>query len=132
MTAKVILDKSAINGIERKALKCLGKTAKVLQDDIREAQVIPRMTGTLNNEGFAVDTSTENKGYVRMRFTPPYSRRLYYHPEYNFHTSSWSDGKRTYDGNPHAQGKWLRHWLKGGKWAKRPAEIFEAFLKKEI
>lgn len=129
---QVILDHSAIKDVERKALKCLGMTAKVLQDDIRQEQVIPRMTGTLNNEGFVVDTTTEQKGYVRLRFTPPYSRRLYYHPEYHFHRSPWSDGKRTYDGNPNAQGLWLRHWQKGGKYAKRPAEIFEAFLKRSL
>lgn len=122
MSTKVILDQSAIKGIEKKAYKYLGMTAKVLQGDIRQAMVIPRDTGNLQGEGFYVDTTTESKGYVRMRFTPPYSRRLYYHPEYNFRT----------DKNPNAQGQWLRHWLKGGKYESRPKEIFEELLKKGL
>ena len=122
MSTQVILDHAAIKGIEKKAYKCLGLTAKVLQDDIREAQVVPRDKGTLQGEGFKVDTSTEAQGYVRLRFTPPYSRRLYFHPEYNFRT----------DENPHAQGLWLRHWQKGGQYEKRPAEIFEKLLKRYV
>lgn len=119
---QVILDKIAIKAVEKKAYKCLGMTAKILQDDIRQAQVIPRDTGVLQNEGFFVDTSTENKGYVRMKFQTPYARRLYFHPEYKFRT----------DKNPNAQGLWLRHWQKGGKYQKRPQQIFELLLKKEL
>lgn len=118
----VILDKSAIKGIEQKAYKCLGKTAKVLQDDIRQAMVVPRDTGNLQNEAFHVDTTTEQKGYVRLSFNAPYARRLYYHPEYNFRT----------DKNPDAQGLWLRHWQAKGKYAKRPQEILSEFLKREL
>lgn len=118
----VILDKSAIKGIEQKAYSCLGKTAKVLQDEIRQEMVVPRDTGNLQNEAFHVDTSTEQKGYVRLSFNAPYARRLYYHPEYNFRT----------DQNPNAQGLWLRHWQKKGKHAKRPKEIFESLLKMKL
>lgn len=129
----VILDKSAIKGIEQKAYKCLGKTAKTLQDEIREAQVIPRMDGNLSGEAFHVDTTTEQKGYVRMSFNAPYARRLYYHPEYHFHKEPWTDAKgNNHDGNPNAQGLWLRHWQKKGKYAKRPQEILSEFLKREL
>ena len=119
---QVILDREAIRSVERKAYKCLGLTAKVLQDEIRQAQVIPRDVGTLQGEAFVVDTSTEQKGYVRMSFNTPYARRLYFHPEYNFR----------HDQNPNAQGLWLRSWQKGGKKEKRPADIFEKLLKKEL
>ena len=129
----VILNKAAIKNIEQKAYKCLGETAKVLQDEIREAGVIPRMDNHLAGEKFIVDTSTEGKGYVRMRFEGPYARRLYFHPEYNFHKSPWTgpDG-RSHDGNPNAQGEWLKPWLKGGKYQKRPREIFAALLKGQL
>lgn len=116
------LDKNAIKGIEQKAYKCLGLTARVLQDDIREAMVVPRDTGNLQNEGFFVDNSTEKKGFVRLQFTPPYSRRLYFHPEYKFNR----------DKNPNAQGMWLRAWQKGGKHEKRAQEVFSELLKKEL
>lgn len=129
----VILDKSAIKGIEQKAYSCLGKTAKTLQDEIREEMVIPRAEGNLQGEAFHVDTSTEQKGYVRMSFNAPYARRLYYHPEYKFHKSPWTDSKgNSYEGNPNAQGLWLRHWQKKGKHAKRPKEIFEGLLKMKL
>ena len=120
--SEVILDKSAIQGIERKCLRCLGKTAKVLQGEIRNSMVVPRDTGHLQNEAFHVDTTTEMQGYVRMSFNTPYARRLYFHPEYNFRT----------DQNPSAQGLWLRHWQKGGDRENRPKEIFEALVKMEL
>ena len=119
---QVILDRAAIKDVEKKAYKCLGMTGKVLQDEIRQAQVVPRDTGNLQNESFVVDTTTEQKGYVRLRFTAPYSRRLYFHPEYNFRT----------DENPHAQGLWLRHWQKGGQYEKRPAEILHDLIKRYV
>lgn len=118
----VIFDKQAIAGIQWKALKCLGMTGKVLQGEIRNAMVIPRDMGNLQNEAFHVDTSTERQGYVRMSFNAPYARRLYFHPEYNFRT----------DQNPNAEGLWLRHWMKGGDKEKRPAEIFGGLLKKQL
>lgn len=119
---QIILDRMAIKNIEKKAYRCLGLTAKTLQDDIREAQVVPRDVGKLQGEAFVVDTSTENKGFVRMKFQTPYARRLYFHPEYNF----------SHDENPNAQGRWLSLWQKGGKYQKRPKEIFEAYLKREL
>lgn len=120
--AKVVLDHAAIKGIEQKALQCLGLTAKVLQDDIRQAQVIPRDTGNLQGEAFSVDTTREQNGVVAMRFMTPYARRLYFHPEYNFQT----------DENPFAQGLWLQHWLKGGQYADRPQEIFGELLQRSL
>lgn len=117
--AKVVLNQAAIKGIEQKALKCLGLTAKVLQDDIRQVQVVPRDTGNLQGEAFTVDTSREQNGIVSMRFMTPYARRLYFHPEYDFKT----------DENPFAQGLWLKPWLKGGMYAQRPQEIFTKLLK---
>ena len=116
--SRVILNKSAIKGIERKALDCLGITAEVLQDEIREAQVIPRDTGNLQNEGFVVDTSAQQRGTVRLRFTPPYARRLYYH--------------LSHVKNPNSQGLWLKSWMKGGQYEKRPAQIFEELLKRRV
>ena len=65
---QVILDKSAIKGIEQKAYKCLGMTAILLQGEIRNEMVIPRAGGNLQGEAFHVDTTTEQKGYVRMEF----------------------------------------------------------------
>lgn len=96
----------------------LAKATYVLQGEIRDEQVIPRDVGTLQGEGFTIIDQSRSK-YMDMAFTTPYARRLYFHPEYNFRT----------DENPNAQGLWMRHWLKGGKYEDRLSEIFEGLLK---
>lgn len=119
---KVVFNPRKLKEVDEKVYKALGLTAKVLQDEVRQAQIVPRYTGNLQNEGFFVDPKTASKGYVRMQFTPPYARRLYFHPEYRFRT----------DKNPNAQGLWMRPWQKGGAKEKRPAQIFEGLLKREL
>ncbi len=115
------------------ALKALALTAEVLMDEIRDEQIIPRDLGTLQNEKFYVDTSTLNKGYVSLVFEGPYARRLYYHPEYNFQRESRVDDNGVqHGGNINAQAYWMTPWLPGGKYEKRPHEIFKALLEKEL
>lgn len=127
--AQFKFDAQGLRKVNQKMADTLAKSAYVLQDDIREEQVIPRMDGTLSGEGFTVDPKTAVQGYVTLNFNTPYARRLYYHPEYNFHQSPWSDSRGKHDGNPNAQGEWLRHWLKGGKYEKRFSQIYKALLK---
>ena len=115
-------DVKGLKHIDDELARALGISAHLLQDEIRDAQVIPRMDGTLSGEAFKVDDSHAKSGVVRFSFNTPYARRLYYHPEYNFRT----------DQNPNAQGLWLRHWQKKGKHAKRPKEIFESLLKMKL
>jgi hypothetical protein len=121
---KVQLDPHAVKSLEKKAQNALAKTAYVLQDEIRQAQIIPRDTGHLQNEGFIVDISQVDKGLVRLGHSSdvPYALRLYLHPEYNFNR----------DKNPNAQGMWFRPWLKHGEKSKRVREIYEELLKREI
>ena len=119
---KVILDTSALSKMDQKIARALALTGKVLQDDIREEMVVPRAEGTLQGEAFYVDDKKADKGIVSLRFSTPYARRLYYHPEYNFRQ----------DKNPNAQGMWLVHWLKGGKHQERPKKIFVEILKRGI
>lgn len=122
--SEVKLDPNAVKGIEKKAQNALAKTAYVLQDEIRQAQVIPRDTGHLQNEGFIVDLSDLSKGIVRLGHSGdvPYALRLYLHPEFNFRT----------DKNPNARGMWFAPWLKHGEKSTRVREIFEELLKREI
>lgn len=111
-------DQQGLNLVNRRMKDALAKSAYVLQDEIREEQVIPREIGTLQGEGFTVIDQSRH-GYMDLAFTTPYARRLYFHPEYNF----------SHKENPHAQGEWLEHWLKGGKYEGRFAEIFEGILR---
>lgn len=119
---KVILDTSQLSKIDKKIARALALTGKVLQDDIREEMVVPRDTGNLQNESFFVDDKNADKGTVSLRFSTPYARRLYYHPEYNFRQ----------DKNPNAQGMWLVHWLKGGKYQERPKKYFVEIMKRGL
>ena len=111
-------DIQGLKSVDTKMLDAFAKSAYVLQDEIREAQVIPRDVGTLQGEAFTIIDHSRQK-YMDMGFSTPYARRLYFHPEYHFRT----------DENPHAQGMWLRDWVKGGRKEKRLSEIFEGILK---
>ena len=111
-------DMQGVNLVDKKMKDSLAKAVYVLQDDIREAQVIPRDIGTLQGEAFTIIDHSREK-YMDMGFSTPYARRLYFHPEYNFRT----------DQNPHAQGLWLRDWLKGGAKEDRLSKIYEGILK---
>lgn len=131
--SKIVWDKSGLKHIDDAMARALAISGKVLQDDIREAQVIPRMDGALSGEGFTVNTSTAKRGFIRFSFDTPYARRLYFHPEYNFHHEPWVDSQgRNHDGNPNAQGEWMKLWFKGGKYEDRPAEILADILKGNI
>ena len=119
---QVILDKSAIKSIEKKATRALALTAKVLQDDIRQEQIIPRDMGYLQNEKFYVNERNAEKGVVSLVFEGPYARRLYFNPQYHF----------SHVENPNAQGLWLTPWLSHGKYQKRPKEIFDELIKRGL
>lgn len=115
---KFVWDLKGVNFVDKQMQDALAKATYVLQDEIREAQVVPRALGTLQGEAFTVIDHSKDK-YMEMGFSTPYARRLYFHPEYNFRT----------DQNPHAKGRWLEDWLKGGKEQGRLAEIFEGIMK---
>ena len=113
------LNKGAVKGMEEDMKRALAISAGVLQDRIREAQVIPRDTGALQGEKFYIDDSRVNEGIVSLVNEGPYARRLYYHPEYNFRK----------DKNPHAQGLWFELWKAGGVYQHEPVDFFESTLK---
>ena len=122
-------DMQGVNLVDKKMKDSLAKAVYVLQDDIREAQVIPRDIGTLQGEAFTIIDHSREK-YMDMGFSTPYARRLYFHPEYHFHQKPWVDEHgESHEGNPHAKGKWLEDWVKGGKKEGRLAEIYEGILR---
>ena len=92
----------------------LEQTAEALHTEVMQAQTFPRDTGNLQNESTFVDISESKQGKVSIVSTTPYARRLYFHPEYHFHT----------DENPNAKGKWYEDWLPGGKEADYCANAF--------
>ena len=128
----VKLNAPAIEGIKEAAVRALEKTAAALQTDIVQAQVVPRMDGTLQNEAFFVDTSESWEGRVSLVHATPYARRLYYHPEYHFRTEAWTDYRGSHQGNPNAKAGWFEDWLPGGEKAEFSINAFSEFLRMEV
>lgn len=129
--SRVRINTSRIRQINQVTKTALQQTAEVLHTEIVQAQIIPRMDGHLQNEKFYVDTSKLSQGKVKLTFEGPYARRLYYHPEYNFHQSQWQtpDG-RQHDGNPNAKGHWFEDWLPNGKYQDFARHTFEELIRR--
>ena len=135
----VKLNMARINQLTQAAVTALELTAEALHKEVVQAQVIPRMDGELQGEGFFIDCSCSESGKVTLVNETPYARRLYYHPEYNFHKGPWEEewvdkeGKRhhvKHDGNPNAKGKWFEDWEEGGSKADFVSETFKKIYKK--
>ena len=94
-----------IRQLEQAQVTALEHTAEELRTDVKQAQVMPFKTGTLQGEGTFVDYSESRQGKVSIISHTLYARRLYFHPEYHFQTKE----------NPNARGKWYSDWLPGGK-----------------
>lgn len=119
VSSKVTINSSRLAELSKAAITALEKTGEALHTEVVQAQVMPRDTGTLQNEKTSVDYSKSSQGRVTLISEGPYARRLYYHPEYNFQTIE----------NPNAKGRWLEDWMKGGKNEKFCPETFAKIYK---
>lgn len=127
--SRVRINSTNINRINQVSKTALEQTAEALHTEIVQAQVVPRKDGALQGEKFYVDTSKLARGKVKLVFEGPYARRLYYHPEYNFHREAWIDPQgRSHDGNPNAKGHWLDDWLPGGQYQDFVRHTFEELV----
>ena len=135
----VKLNMPRIKQMSQAAVKALELTGEELHKEVQQAQVVPRMDGALQGEKMFVDCSQAVNGKVSIVHEGPYARRLYYHPEYNFHTEPWEeewvdkDGKKhhvKHDGNPNAKGKWFEDWEAGGSKADFAPKAYKQFYKK--
>lgn len=109
----------------------LAQTAEAIHTNVVQSQVMPRDTGTLQNESTFVYTQDIANGKVELISSTPYVRRLYYHPEYNFHQSPWVDDKgKRHEGNENAKGRWLDDYLKDGKKRNFAPDTFAKLYKK--
>lgn len=123
------INTSGIKAAEEDILRALALTALALQKKVREAEVVPRDSGQLEDVKFYVDDSNLSNGIVSLVFEGPYARRLYYHPEYNFHREPWTDSKgNQHDGNPNAQGLWMSLWEPGGVYGDEPQALFDEII----
>ena len=117
--SSIKINTRGIKAAESDILRALGITALSLQKRVRDAEIVPRDTGQLEDVKFFVDDSRIKEGIVSLVFEGPYARRLYYHPEYNFSPKE----------NPNAQGLWMAPWLPGGENEDVPQKLFEEIIK---
>lgn len=129
--SRVVINRSQINQINQATQTSLEQTAEFLHTEIVQAQVIPRKDGDLQGNKFYVDDSKSAQGKVKLVHEGPYARRMYYHPEYNFHRGAWTDTHGAqHDGNPNAKGHWLDDWLTGGRYQNFARNTFEELLRR--
>lgn len=103
--AELKLNLSALGGIRREAMDAALETVSALRGEVVAAQVMPFDSGDMqNNKTDVLQWGEGDKIHTALSTDGPYSRKLYYHPEYNFQTVN----------NPNAQGLWLSSWLPGG------------------
>ena len=125
-----------INELINASHEALIKTAEDLHTEVKQATVVPRDTGTLQDENFTIDYSQAYKGKVSLVFAGRYARRLYYHPEYHFNRETYYEmekGKMVkHEGNPNAKGKWMEDWTQEGRYAARVNKSYAKHLKEEI
>lgn len=96
-------------------IAALEETAEALHTEVKDAQVFPFDTGTLQGEGTSLDLSQSAHGKVSIVSSTPYARRLYFHPEFHFDKGE----------NPNARGEWYKDWLPGGSKADFAEEVFK-------
>ena len=160
VSSKITISQNKMNHLTDLAVRALEQTAEYLHTEVVQAQIVPRMDGTLQGEAFFVDRSNSSKGRVSLVHSTPYARRLYFHPEYNFHKEPWNeyvvtkDGKKrrfqsqeaaklyagedgkisclTHDGNPNAKGLWFDDWKPGGASAKDLEEALAELYRRLI
>ena len=86
-------------------------------------KLIPTPAGRIYLEAARRILATQEQTLQSIRqltAAPPYARRLYYHPEYNFQTKE----------NPNAKGMWYEDWMPGGQKADFAPKAFKQFYKK--
>ena len=118
-TSSVKLYQPKVRELTDNAVRALEMTGEALHTEVVGAQVVPRDTGTLQNEAFFVDTLQSKAGKVTLVHSTPYARRLYFHPEYDFQK----------DENPNAKGLWFEDWLEGGVHENFVPKAFASFFK---
>lgn len=120
VSSTVDFDFDFINSLEDNAAKALELTAEALLTEVKNAEVMPKDTGNLQNESTYADNSKAKDGAVTIYSDTPYARRLYFHPEYNFDRSD----------NSAAGAHWFRYWLPGGTRQNFCAEKFKEIYRR--
>ena len=131
MGFKLNINKQFMKKLDAAAVAALEQTAEALHTEIVQAQVVPRDTGRLQGESFAIDKSNSKYGKVSLVHSTPYARRVYFNPDgMRFHRERWKDNEgKEHDGNPNAKDHWFDDWLPGGEKADFCIKAFKKYYK---
>lgn len=132
VSSKIKLNMPVVKQLDKAKQQALEQTGDALLTQVKNAQVMPFDTSILQNDSTAVDYSQSARGVVKIVSDTPYARRLYFHPEYNFHREVWTDSEgKKHGANKSAGGKWFRYWLKGGTRQNFCSQTFAGLYRKE-
>ncbi|MGM0215460.1 hypothetical protein [Enterococcus sp. AZ109] len=120
VNSTVKLNMAAINRLTKAQVQALEMTTEAVHTEVVQAQVVPFDQGTLQGEAFAADYADASRGRTSLVHSTPYARRVYFHPEYKFQTST----------NPNAKGEWFEDWMPDGKHADFAPDAFKKFYKR--
>ena len=104
VSSKIKLNIPVVKQLDKAKQQALEQTGDALLTQVKNTQVMPFDTGNLQNENTFVDYTQIRNGTLKIVSSTPYTRRLYFHPEYNFSRKE----------NIAAGGKWFSPWLEGG------------------
>lgn len=104
VTSTVKINQAVLDRLSGAAVQALIKTGDAVLTQVRNTEVMPFDTGTLQNDSTFLDTSQADSGLVRIVSSTPYARRLYFHPEYRFQTEN----------NMFAGAQWFKPWSGSG------------------
>lgn len=105
MRVRVRMNQRSLRRLDQAVVTAIEQTAEAVKTEVIAANVMPFDSGTMQNESTSIDTSQSRRGKVSIASDTPYTRRLYFHPEYNFKQ----------DKNPSARGRWYDPWIEGEK-----------------
>lgn len=132
VSSKIKLNMPTVKQLDKAKQQALEQTGDALLTQVKNTQVMPFDTSILQNNSTSVDYSQSAKGVVKIVSDTPYARRLYFHPEYNFHREVWTDSEgKKHGANKSAGGKWFRYWLKGGTRQNFCSQTFAGLYRKE-
>jgi hypothetical protein len=132
VSSKIKLNMPVVKQLDKAKQQALEQTGDALLTQVKNTQVMPFDTSILQNDSTSVDYSQSAKGVVKIVSDTPYARRLYFHPEYNFHREVWTDSEgKKHGANKSAGGKWFRYWLKGGTRQNFCSQTFAGLYRKE-
>ena len=115
VSSRVKINRSVLRRLNQAAIQTLEQTAEWLHTEVIQAEIMPRDSGTMQNESTFVDYTQSSAGKVSLVTSTPYARRWYFNPEgVKFHT----------DKNANAKDHWLEDWCEDGKNSDQVAKTF--------